>query len=345
MGTPFLSILLPTHNRRDSLEWALRSLAAQDGIAFEVLICGDGCTDGTAPLAADWERRDPRFRWFDLPKGPGFGYENRNTVLREARGELIGFMAHDDLAFSDHFARLAAAFDDPSIHLAACRPLWIDDAGRIVPTPNDLECALGLDRLVGGRHMIPASCYMHRRQAFEEVGWWDAALAKAADLDLWRRIALHHGPPSVRYLTTPGLLHFRALWRKADDPDPQHHEAWRRLLETPGGFPEALTVPVPDGDLPQAAVGTRLLGNEGRRWQQEVRSAAEHAVESWAMVLGWLAEEQMRRMQELARENDRLAARLGAEQARAEKWKAKAEERGERLLASAARRRWWRPWK
>ncbi|MEO7932717.1 MAG: glycosyltransferase family A protein [Chthoniobacterales bacterium] len=339
-----LTILLPTHNRADTLEWALRSVAAQTESDFEVLICGDGCTDGTNRVALEWEKKDARFRWFDLPKAPGFGYANRNLVLQQARGEFIGFMAHDDLIFRDHFARMLEPFADPKIQLVASRPLWVDDSGTILPVANNLECSLVQEDFLAGRHRIPATCYLHRRTAFAEVGFWNETLLQRGDLDLWQRIVLHHGPASVRYLTTPGALHFRAIWKTDAQKDPHSFRGWQTLLETPGAFPEILRVRPGANELPQAAVGALLLAENG--WESAVRRAAELALDAQAWILQQpryqpeLVElrEKVKLLQEechkLQSSSIALREKLAAQKARAEKWKEK---------ASAPRVRRW-PW-
>ena len=78
---PLLTILLPTHTRVETLEWALASIANQTLENFEVLVCGDGCTDATAELVLTRMKTDPRIRFYDLPKAPGFGYANRKASM------------------------------------------------------------------------------------------------------------------------------------------------------------------------------------------------------------------------------------------------------------------------
>lgn len=66
VGSPSVSILMPTHSRTDVIGFAIEAVLAQSVGDFELLVVGDGCAPGTAEIVASY--RDPRILFFDLPK-------------------------------------------------------------------------------------------------------------------------------------------------------------------------------------------------------------------------------------------------------------------------------------
>jgi|GEM_PF-2541713 len=289
-----LSVLMPTHERPETLRLAMASVRRQEFEDWELLVCGDGCGAETEAVMAEACRTDERIRWFPLPKAPGFGYANRNLVLQQARGELIGFAAHDNLVFTDHWARLVACFDDPDLALASSSAAWIDDAGRLIPTIFNLADRALRARFIATTHnRMPANAFVYRRALHDTVGMWDPTLDRRGDLDLWSRILRHAGEGAFCYLPVVSFLHFRGLWKAAAGiGDPQEEGVWPRLFAEPGRLPPALTLPVPSGVLPQQAAFERLHGPEGGRWQDEVRAACALALESnaWECEVAWMAE-------------------------------------------------------
>jgi hypothetical protein len=289
-----LSILLPTHNRPDVLPYAIESVLAQSFADFELLICGDGCTDSTAEVVSRYAAGDSRVRWFDLSKAPGFGYANRNLVLHEARGELIGFMAHDDLVTSDHFSLLVQAMEDPGAHLAYTEAAWVGRDGVMVPAVYHLEDKTMREEYFAGRwNRLPSTCIVHRRGAFDTVGWWNADMPRGGDMDLWARIIRAYGADATRSVTVMTCLHFRALWR-LDELAPDTEPVWKQLHEEPGRLSDAMRWPVPSGMVEQAACWGHL--NAEPESVPRLRDACRHALITYA----WHLEQQLSVQQGLA---------------------------------------------
>jgi glycosyltransferase involved in cell wall biosynthesis len=275
--SPEFSILLPTHNRADVLPWAIRSVLSQTQPNFELLIVGDGCTDNTAEVVHTFG--DERLRWFDLPKAPHFGYANRNIALREARGALVAFMAHDDVWLPDHLELLASCFESPDIEIAYSRPLWVIPRGLIAPTAFNLNYGPTLDKFLTKRQqMIPAGCVVHRRDCFTKYGYWNESLTEAADWDMWVRIIAGGGRANFAYLATPTNLHFRANWRTESTTEPTLR-VWQQLHEGLGVVPNALKFEVPEGVTEQEAAW-HLLKGSGMTWTDKLRKAVDAVLDA-----------------------------------------------------------------
>ena len=314
-----ISILLPTHNRVATTRIALQSLLAQSFQDWEVLVVGDGCDDGTGELVTALAENDPRVRWFDLPKGAHFGYANRNIALREARGELIGFLADDDLYFFSHVERLVALMADPEAQLGVASALWVDAAGRMIPVVAPLHDAGYRERFLGGENRIAASSFVHRRKVFDEVGYWREDLPKHGDLDLWHRIIARYGAGSVRTDPRHSLVHFGAPWKRAGvDPDPHDFGAWQNLIESQR-LDADLGIDGGDGLLQERLWEFLTCGGGYVVESQRLELAAARTLESFAFA----AMEEISRLSSL---RGVPREKYDEQVARAEKWKSKQRE-------------------
>ena len=268
-SAPKFSILLPTHNRSEVLDFAIRSVLAQTLSDFELLIVGDGCTDNTAEVVKSFA--DPRIVWFDLPKAPNFGYANRNVALRTARGEYVAFMAHDDLWFPDHLGSLAPLLTENHIELAYSRPLWVIPPGLLAPTTFNLEHAPTLAAFLNGTNSIPAGCVVHRRECFSKYGYWNESLPSAADMDVWARIIEGGGRKNFAYSPDPTCLHFRANWRTEATTGQPQLLVWKQLHALEGFMPSGMKVEIPEGLTEQEAVW-RVMSAQPQEWVKRIRS-------------------------------------------------------------------------
>jgi len=279
-AAPLFSILLPTHNRADVLPFALRSVFAQTAGDFELLIVGDGCTDNTAVVVAQFA--DPRVRWFDLPKAPNFGYANRNVALREARGHYIAFMTHDDLWLPDHLELMADCLEvHDGAEIAYSRPLWVVPRGLVAPAAFNLNDPETLELFLRrARNSIASCCVVHRRECLVKYGYWDESLPIGGDWDMWVRIiAGGGGPHNFAYLPQPTSLHFRANWRTEATTGQSHLRVWKTLHEHDNYLPPALKIHVPENMTEQEATWNAILADP-RGWTRNLRAAVVETLDT-----------------------------------------------------------------
>lgn len=268
--SPRFTVLMPAHNRADVIGFAIQSVLAQTESDFELLVVGDGCTDNTADVVAGF--KDPRIRWFDLPKAPYYGYANRNVALKQSRGEYVAFLGHDDLFFPDHLATLRRTLDETNAEWAYSRPLWVSPDGFVLPLSGNLNNADELRRFLAGDNFIPAACIMHRRQCFAKYGYWREDVPTAADWHLWRKIIMLGSRKNFAYCPTPTTLHFKAQWKARIDQDMPVVTAVLTTAQREAWWPQALKIPI-SPPQPEQEIFSRLLSDPAENWVEKVRAA------------------------------------------------------------------------
>jgi hypothetical protein len=278
---PRYSILMPTHNRADVVGFAIRSVLAQTEPDFELLIVGDGCTDSTADVVQGFT--DDRIRWFDLPKAPNFGYANRNIALREARGKLIAFAAHDDLLFFDHLALFADVLERTGADWAYSRPLFVSIDGVVLPFGTNLNRDDDRRFFLEQSNTIPASCVVHRRDCFDRFGYWPEGITHAGDWWLWKHMI--NSGARISYLDMPTTLHFTAIWREGRISRAPYESTMLAIADEASWWPESLHVKVPEGSAEQA-VFFDCMERSGSSWREAIRADVQFAFDriAWDYV-------------------------------------------------------------
>jgi len=101
---PKISIIVPIYKVERYLRECLDSILAQTFGDWECILVDDGSPDGCPRICDEYAAHDPRFRVIHRANG-GLSAA-RNSGLREARGQYIGFVDSDDWIAPQMFERL-----------------------------------------------------------------------------------------------------------------------------------------------------------------------------------------------------------------------------------------------
>ena len=209
-----VSAIICVFNGERYLAEAIRSILAQSSPPLEIIVVDNGSTDSTAAIA----RSFPGVRYVfkehsTLPTG-------RNRALREARGELIAFIDHDDVWLPEKLERQAAFLrEHPDVDVAGCharhivegeRPAWLLREHAEQPQPCWLPSAL-----------------LIRASTFARCGIFDETYSHSEDYE-WLMRAAQAG---ARRLMMPDLLLHRRVHEQnlTNDRRQNHRDTFRAL--------------------------------------------------------------------------------------------------------------------
>ena len=105
---PLVSVIMPAYNVEKYIEAAIRSVLSQTYTNWELLVLDDGSTDGTAEIAENFVKADPRIRLLHNPQNMGVA-RTRNHGFDTAKGDWAALLDSDDVWRSDKLEKQLAA--------------------------------------------------------------------------------------------------------------------------------------------------------------------------------------------------------------------------------------------
>ena len=182
-----VSVIIPTWNRAEAIEKAVRSALEQTVPPLEVLVCDDGSTDNTYYIVGSIN--DPRVKWIDGVRG-GRPAIPRNRGIRESKGEWFAFLDSDDEWFANKLEKQLTVAEELNC-LAVC-----SNSLRLIPEKGSQGSLLLYDKdricfddLLEVNQVICSSSLVHRSIFDQVLGFpEDACLTAIEDYALWLRV-------------------------------------------------------------------------------------------------------------------------------------------------------------
>ena len=149
---PLVSILIPTHNRPDLAELALKSALAQTYINIEIVINDNSDDTLTQERFAPYVER---YRHIHYTRVPGCGaMENFQFCYDRASGEYVNYLMDDDLFHPEKIQKMMSfMLAKPEIGLVTSFRQLIDANGAEIDPVAGTERTFHVDTLIGGRSL------------------------------------------------------------------------------------------------------------------------------------------------------------------------------------------------
>jgi glycosyltransferase involved in cell wall biosynthesis len=181
---PDVSVIIPTHNRREWLRDAIASVFAQTYHNFELVVVDDGSTDDTPEVVREF----PGVRYLHQENRGVSAARNHGVAL--SRGRLLAFLDSDDVWQPRKLETQVEFFaNHPEAHICQTEEVWLRNGVRV--NPHNKHRKPSGDIFVQSLQLclVSPSAVMLRRELFERVGGFDEQLPACEDYDLWLRIA------------------------------------------------------------------------------------------------------------------------------------------------------------
>ena len=182
--TSSVSVVIPTYNRADLVQRAVRSVLAQTRPADQVIVVDDGSTDETGPLVRI------QFGSVDYLAQENRGVSAaRNRGIEVATGEWIALLDSDDEWLPEKLERQMACLEqEPDYRLCHTDEIWVRRGRRVNPRRKHAKQGGWIFRDCLPLCAISPSSVLIHRSLFEEVGRFDETLPACEDYDLWLRV-------------------------------------------------------------------------------------------------------------------------------------------------------------
>jgi len=203
MEKPLVSVLMPAYNADKYIGDAIESILNQTYKKLELIIIDDCSQDNTWKIIQEYLKKDKRISAFQNKKNLYIA-ENRNKLLKHARGRYIAWQDADDISISDRIDKQVELLEkNPDIGIVGGYLLFYQD-GKVISTrrydTNDKQ----LRKKIFRYSPVAQPAAMIRKECFDKIGIYNLKYPPAEDIDMSFRIGEYYqfanlAKPVIKY--------------------------------------------------------------------------------------------------------------------------------------------------
>ena len=184
---PKVSVIIPTYNASKFIAETIKSVLAQTYRDSEVIVVDDGSTDNTAEIVRSFGNQVRYI--YKKNGGPGSA---RNVGVKNANGEYLTFLDHDDLWLPEKLELQTQVLDSqPEIQMVYAEAyLGVDEPTKTCFRFGKAYSGRIFDKLFVG-NFIPNLTALVRRECLEKLGPFDETgrMLTTDDYHMWLRLS------------------------------------------------------------------------------------------------------------------------------------------------------------
>ena len=193
---PLVSIVIPLYNGSNYVEQAILCALQQTYKNIEIIIVNDGSTDGGAGRDIVLRYQD-KVRYFE--KENGGCASALNYAIKQAQGEFISWLSHDDLYYKEKIEKQIALYKEkglnPQTTAIASGADLIDGDGNKLFYPISQTDEF-LDAKGAYKHLLFRRCFngcglLIPKRFFTDYGFFNEDMRFVLDWNLWLKFAVH----------------------------------------------------------------------------------------------------------------------------------------------------------
>ncbi|HUN64620.1 MAG TPA: glycosyltransferase [Bacteroidota bacterium] len=193
---PKVSVLIPAHNEEKVIGYTVDAMTRLEypPECLDILVINDGSTDGTADIVAEFARRDPRVRLYNVPQGEGGKGKSRalNIGLRQTDARFIAVYDADNTPHPHALKYLMAQLlIDPSLGGVLGKFRTVNKNRNFLTRFINIETLSFQNMLQAGRWLLfkistlPGTNLVIRRELLDKLkGWDEDAITEDSELSI-----------------------------------------------------------------------------------------------------------------------------------------------------------------